>query len=182
MQDQRDKSKDLSELDLLRQRIIDLEAKNTKVKAENAKLKQTPKDYELRFAKLEQNDKDTATENAELKFRVAKLEQKQLQNDSSNAIDTNPKLLEDDRGENNQSSVITSCKMNSDVSFEDKEINFLERVHKEQISNEIREKNQKKKLQRETATQGLTDNKESAFSIMKDDQDSNLSCDIKTIP
>ncbi|CAG8625587.1 7746_t:CDS:1, partial [Cetraspora pellucida] len=108
MRDQRDKPKDLSELDLLRQLIIDLEAENTEVKAKNAKLKQTLKDYEIRFAKLEQKDKDTATENAELKSRVAKLEQKQLQNNSSNAIDINPKLLDDDRGENNQFSVITS--------------------------------------------------------------------------
>ncbi|CAG8593417.1 4136_t:CDS:2 [Dentiscutata heterogama] len=78
----------------------------------------------FKFAKLEQNDKNTATENA----GVVKLEQKQLQNDSSNIIDTSPKLLEDDTGENNQSSVITPCKMNSDelnnapnsdVSFED---------------------------------------------------------------
>ncbi|CAG8555457.1 3576_t:CDS:2, partial [Racocetra fulgida] len=59
---------------------------------------------------------------------IKELEQKQLQNDSSNIIDTSPKLLEDDTGENNQSSIITPCKMNSDelnnapnsdVSFED---------------------------------------------------------------
>ncbi|CAG8801791.1 30944_t:CDS:2, partial [Gigaspora margarita] len=37
--------------------------------------------YESRFVKLEQNNKDTAVENAELKARVAKLEQKQSQTD-----------------------------------------------------------------------------------------------------
>ncbi|CAG8802978.1 27518_t:CDS:2 [Gigaspora margarita] len=62
---------------------------------ENIKLKQALEEHENRFtnlekkdqektnliAKLEQNDKDTATENAVLKARVAKLEQKQSQND-----------------------------------------------------------------------------------------------------
>ncbi|CAG8801228.1 23167_t:CDS:10, partial [Gigaspora margarita] len=109
---------------------------------------------------------------------------------SQTSISTVNSLPRSTSGENNQSSVTTFCKTNSDVSFEDKEINFLERVHKEQIRNEIREKNQKKKLQRETAIQDLTDNKESTFSIKKDDQDSNLSwndqdsnlfCDTKTI-
>ncbi|CAG8820889.1 28515_t:CDS:2, partial [Gigaspora margarita] len=41
-------------------------------------------EHESRFIKLEQNDKDTASENAELKARVAKLEQKQSQTDEKN--------------------------------------------------------------------------------------------------
>ncbi|CAG8818121.1 10278_t:CDS:2, partial [Gigaspora margarita] len=42
----------------------------------NAKLKQVLKEYKFKFIKLEQNDKDTALENAKFKARVAKFEQK----------------------------------------------------------------------------------------------------------
>ncbi|CAG8692028.1 14502_t:CDS:1, partial [Acaulospora colombiana] len=41
-------------------------------------------EHESRFAKLEQNDKDAAVENAELKARVAKLEQRQSKTDEKN--------------------------------------------------------------------------------------------------
>src|SRR6185369_17162021 len=40
------------------------------------KLKQALEEHESRFVKLEQNDKYTASENAKLKVRVAKLEHK----------------------------------------------------------------------------------------------------------
>ncbi|CAG8478252.1 1294_t:CDS:2 [Cetraspora pellucida] len=63
MQDQRDKSKDLSELDLLRQRIIDPETENAKLKADNAKLKQTLKEHEIRITNLEQRDKEKTVTN-----------------------------------------------------------------------------------------------------------------------
>ncbi|CAG8771310.1 17295_t:CDS:1 [Cetraspora pellucida] len=190
MRTQEDKTKDLSETISLRElnsKLIaiiaelrkenaeiktentELKAENIKVKAENEKLKQTLEEHESRFMKLEQNDKDTATENDELKSRVAKLEQT-LQNNSDN-IDTNPKLLEDGTEENNNSLVVVPCKTNSNddtlvsnvsdissnsdklnntpnsnVSFENKEIEFLERVHKEHIRNEIRERKREKKL------------------------------------
>ncbi|CAG8842746.1 39610_t:CDS:1, partial [Gigaspora margarita] len=51
-------------------------------------------------------------------------------------------------------------------SLKDKEIEFLERVHKETVSNEIRERNRKQKLQAQN-------------SILYDKD--NSSCDIKTI-
>lgn len=60
--------------DLIRQ-ITELRKNFAEVETENIKLKQD-EEIEARFVKLERNDKDTATENAEL--RVAKLEQKQL--------------------------------------------------------------------------------------------------------
>ncbi|CAG8599463.1 4797_t:CDS:2, partial [Diversispora eburnea] len=41
-------------------------------------------------------------------------------------------------------------------SFDDKEIEFLDRVHKEQIGNEIRERNRKKKLQNQGSTQNTS--------------------------
>nr|CAG8622833.1 7425_t:CDS:2 [Entrophospora candida] len=70
-------SKLVAENNILRQ-------ENTEIKSENVKLKQALEEHESRFKKLEQNDKNTTTENAELKARVAKLEQRQLQNDEKN--------------------------------------------------------------------------------------------------
>ncbi|KAF0500574.1 crinkler family protein [Gigaspora margarita] len=183
-----------------------LKAENIKVKAKNEKLNQTLEEHESRFIKLEQNDKDTATENDELKSRVTKLEQ-QLQNNSDN-IDTNPKTLEDGTKENNKSLVVAPCKPNtnntleqinlqsddtpasnvsdissnsdkfnnapnSNISFENKEIKFLEQVHKEHIINEIRErKREKKLLQNDEAPHN-----QDPVSYNKD----NSSCVIKTV-
>ncbi|CAG8759449.1 18079_t:CDS:1, partial [Gigaspora rosea] len=93
MQDQRDKPKDLSELDLLRQRIINLETENAEipelrnkllkfaeVEAENKRLRQIIEEnsrrdaeFKSRIEELEKSRTDTASENAELKTEVAKL-------------------------------------------------------------------------------------------------------------
>ncbi|CAG8534607.1 11580_t:CDS:2, partial [Scutellospora calospora] len=93
MQDQRDKPKDLSELDLLRQRIIDLETENAEipelrnkllkfaeVETENKRLRQIVEEnsrrdaeFKSRIEELEKSRTDTASENAELKTEVAKL-------------------------------------------------------------------------------------------------------------
>ncbi|RIB00338.1 hypothetical protein C2G38_2234677 [Gigaspora rosea] len=130
MRTQEDKTKDLSETVSLRElnsKLIaiiaelrkenakiktentELKAENIKVKAENEKLKQTLEEHESRFVKLEQNDKDTAVENAELKARVAKLEKKQSQTDEKNNFIVKS---DDDAKRINQSSVNTiSTKM-----------------------------------------------------------------------
>ncbi|RHZ78665.1 hypothetical protein Glove_158g77 [Diversispora epigaea] len=220
--------KENAEIPILRKNFSEVEAENNKLKAENVKLKQALEEHESRFVKLEQNDKDTAVENAELKARVAKLEQKQSQIDEKN----NFIVKSDDYAKGiNQSSVdITSTEMensndtheqidlqcddtpasdisdnasnsdelnnapNSDVSdnafselsenvcqetktqcstspicietksFDDKKIEFLDRVHKEQISNEIRERNRKKKLQ----SQGSIQNTSSSSDIQNE--------------
>ncbi|RIB16341.1 hypothetical protein C2G38_2190248 [Gigaspora rosea] len=84
MQTQRDESKNLSELDLLKQRVIDFETENIKLKGrgagfsdsndskiikigqkltDNAKLKQTLKEHEIRIINLEQRDKEKTVTN-----------------------------------------------------------------------------------------------------------------------
>ncbi|RHZ87881.1 hypothetical protein Glove_29g91 [Diversispora epigaea] len=74
-------SKLIAENDILKRENTEIKSENIELKAENVKLKQALEEHESRFIKLEQNDKDTASENAKLKARVAKLEQKQLQTD-----------------------------------------------------------------------------------------------------
>ncbi|CAG8544069.1 2458_t:CDS:2 [Diversispora eburnea] len=93
MQDQRNKPNDLSEIDLLRRRIIDLETENAEiselrnkllkfaeVEAENERLRQIIEEnsrrdaeFKSRIEELEKSRTDTASENAELKTEVAKL-------------------------------------------------------------------------------------------------------------
>ncbi|CAG8778383.1 17150_t:CDS:1 [Gigaspora margarita] len=63
MQTQRNKSKNLSELDLLKQRVIDFETENIKLKANNAKLKQTLKEHKIRITNLEQRNKEKTVTN-----------------------------------------------------------------------------------------------------------------------
>ncbi|CAJ0827821.1 6653_t:CDS:2 [Entrophospora sp. SA101] len=95
---------------------------------------------EVPIAKLEHNDKNIATENDELKSRVAKLEQQQLQNNSSDNIDTPEQInLQSDESKTrgyatytpvsdvsdiSSNSVDLNDTPNSDVSFEDKKSNF----------------------------------------------------------
>jgi hypothetical protein len=64
-----------SEIYLLRQQISELEVE---AKTENIKLMQ---ELKIGIKELEKNRIDTATENAELKAKVMKLEQKQSQNE-----------------------------------------------------------------------------------------------------
>ncbi|CAG8615419.1 3204_t:CDS:2, partial [Paraglomus occultum] len=95
-------SKLVAENDILRREDTEIKFENNELKAENVKLKQALEEHESRFAKLEQNDKDTAVENAELKVRVAKLEQKQSKTDEKNNFIIKS---DDDAKEINQSSV-----------------------------------------------------------------------------
>ncbi|CAB4397913.1 unnamed protein product [Rhizophagus irregularis] len=74
-----------SELDSLKQRVVELLAENTeikaenaKVKAENAKLRQAIEENEARFVKLEQSDKEKAELIAELNCDVGKIKQEQI--------------------------------------------------------------------------------------------------------
>src|ERR1043165_76782 len=73
-----------SELDLLKQRVVELlaenaeiKAENAEVKAENAKLRQAMEENE-RFVKLEQSDKEKAELIAELNCDVGKIKQEQI--------------------------------------------------------------------------------------------------------
>ena len=74
-----------SELDSLKQRVVELlaenaeiKAENVEVKAENAKLRQAMEENEARFVKLEQSDKEKAELIAELNCDVGKIKQEQI--------------------------------------------------------------------------------------------------------
>src|ERR1051325_9593994 len=74
-----------SELDSLKQRIVELlaenveiKAENAKVKAENSKLRQAMEENEARLAKLEQSDKEKAKLIAELNCDVGKIKQERV--------------------------------------------------------------------------------------------------------
>src|SRR5437764_9280678 len=67
-----------SELDSLKQRVIEIKAENAKVKAENAKLRQAMEENETRFVKLEQSNKEKAELIAELNCDVGKIKQEQI--------------------------------------------------------------------------------------------------------
>src|SRR5256714_698689 len=65
-----------SELELLRQRITELEAKNTKLRQiieENSKREAESAEHKVRIEELEKNSADISAENAELKAELAKL-------------------------------------------------------------------------------------------------------------
>src|SRR5688500_17332018 len=66
----------LSELELLRQRITELEAENAKLRQvieENAKRDVENAEHKIRIEELEKNSADISAENAELKAELAKL-------------------------------------------------------------------------------------------------------------
>src|SRR3954452_21802098 len=85
-----------SELDLLKQRVVELLAENAEVKAENAKLRQAMEENEARLAKLEQSDKEKAKLIAELNCDVGKIKQERAVVDiATQPSSTSNKSLED---------------------------------------------------------------------------------------
>src|SRR3989440_559007 len=161
-----------SELDSLRQRIIELEAENAEVKAkyikgmdenaevkaENAKLRCALEEYEVRFTRLEQRDKKKTN-------LIAKMDDdiKEIKQSSANASSVkNPnnivclsKLEKMANPLNTSDSTFNSnvCKPIRTVtkSLKDKETDdFLDEVHKKRVSDEIRQRNKEKKIQRES--------------------------------
>ncbi|CAG8698686.1 29977_t:CDS:2, partial [Racocetra persica] len=82
-------------------------------------LEQKDKEKTNLIAKLEQNDKDTASENAELKARVAKLEQKQSQTNEKNNFIVKS---DDDAKGIDQSSVIPEVSVSSTSIFRNTEL------------------------------------------------------------
>ncbi|CAG8467488.1 8391_t:CDS:2 [Cetraspora pellucida] len=79
-----------SELDLLKQRIIELETENAELKAKEAM-------FMARIMELEQNAKKVIMKlersTKESKKRFAKLEQKQLQNDAVDRLDNSSESI-----------------------------------------------------------------------------------------
>ncbi|RIA79844.1 hypothetical protein C1645_839803 [Glomus cerebriforme] len=125
-----------SELDSLKQRVVELlaenaeiKAENAKVKAENAKLRQAMEENEVRLAKLEQSDKEKAKLIAELNCDVGKIKQERA------VVD-----------------IATQPSSTSNKSLEDKKTDeFLVSVSKKKVSNLMRQRNKEKKLLRESA-------------------------------
>ncbi|CAG8649168.1 14188_t:CDS:2 [Acaulospora morrowiae] len=148
-----------------------------------------------------QSDKDTASENAELKAEIAELrhgiveikkKDQSVTNISAFDITNNTlnpgvslssiDLCQDTKTqqEADESQCITSPIRTEAKSSEDTEIEFLERVHKETVSNEIRRRKHEEKLQQETVIRCLSNSTKAILS--KNDQGTNLSCDVKTVP
>ena len=147
-----------SELELLKQRFSELEAKNAKLEAENSglRIKLSVSDAEIAELKRmhtevlrangeynEMRDAEIAklrAENVEFRDRLMKVEQNQSQNDS------NGNNTPDNNSSNFNSDVDHHGKLLVDTSLpEDKEMDaFLDEVHKKKVSNEIRQRNRER--------------------------------------
>jgi hypothetical protein len=135
-----------SEIDLLKQRITELEARKAELEVENAEIPELRKklaEVEARNAELiKQIMEENNRRDAKIKDttdRVVKLEQKQLPNDNT---------------PNNNSSDFNLGENHHEKSLEDKKIDaFLVDAYKKSIGDEIRQCNKEKKIQREVDAQ-----------------------------
>src|ERR1043166_1104228 len=143
-----------SEIDLLKQRITELEARNVELETENAEIPELRKKLaeipELRkkLAEVEARNVEIEARNAELMkqmieennrrdARIEKLEEKQLQNDNT---------------PNNILSNFNSGAVHHEKPLEEKEMDsFLLEAHKKIVSSEIKQRNKEKKLLCESA-------------------------------
>jgi len=171
-----------SELELLKQRITELEVKNNKLEAENAELrKENTEIRDLRIklsvsdaeiaelkrrnieflraneeynerrdaknAKLRATIGELKSENAGLRDRITKVEQRQMLNDNT----------PNDNTPNNNSSNFNSGAVHHEKSSQEKGMDiFLDGVDKKIVGEDIRRRNKEKKLQRESANQDIT--------------------------
>ncbi|KAF0508286.1 hypothetical protein F8M41_018784 [Gigaspora margarita] len=142
-----------SEVDSLKQRISELETEKAELEAKNAELlkqvteestKREAENVELkaRIAKLEQ----IAEENTKLKDGITKLEQKQIQ------VITNEQEASPTKDTSHLSTAILMRRkifLPQDIIHDDlaEILGFVETIHKERISSEIRERNREKKLE-----------------------------------
>src|SRR5256885_176975 len=135
-----------SELNSLRQCIIELEAENAEIKAENAKLRCALKEHEAKFTRLEERDKEKTN-------LIAKMDDdiKEIKQSSTNAssVENPNNVVRLSKLEKMANPLNTSdSTFNSNVckpicietkSLEDKETDdFLDEVHKKRVSDEIR--------------------------------------------
>src|ERR1043165_6401758 len=127
-----------SELEVLKQRIIELEAENAEIPELRKKLAEVEArnvEIEVRNAKLM---KQMIEENNRHDTRIEKLEEKQLQNDNT---------------PNNILSNFNSGTIHHEKPLEEKEMdNFLLETHKKIVSSEIKQRNKEKKLHTESMT------------------------------
>ncbi len=136
-----------SELDSLRQRIIELEAENAEVKAKYIKVmdeNQRDKEKTNLIAKMDDDIKEikqssanaSSVKNPNNVVRLGKLEK------MANPLNTSDSTF----NSNVCKPIRTETK-----SLEDKETDdFLDEVHKKRVSDEIRQRNKEKKIQRES--------------------------------
>ncbi|CAG8505899.1 4228_t:CDS:10 [Cetraspora pellucida] len=160
MQPQRDESMYLSEIDSLKLELEQIVKEKNALKVENANLRQIIEEnsrrdveFKSRIKKLEKSRADTAFENAKLKTEVVKLrsdfeeiKSKRITTDSLEQlpISSSAKNEMETNLTNPQCTISSICAKSK--SSEDKKIEFLEQVHKEQIRNEIKKRNREKKL------------------------------------
>ncbi|PKC56202.1 hypothetical protein RhiirA1_474340 [Rhizophagus irregularis] len=169
-----------SELESLKQRITELETNNAKLEAEKAEieiknaelLKQVIKKdakHDAENVKLGATIEKLKYENAELKDRITKVKQNQLQNDSAKGTQDKRNITP-----NNNSSNFNLGAVHHEKLLKEKEMdNFLLEAHKIIVSNEI---NHRKK-DVENIVQMIAD------GIKKDTQLSNKAtpCDVISI-
>src|SRR5256886_13942906 len=175
-----------SELDSLKQRVIELlaenaeiKAENAEVKAENAKLRQAMEENEARFVKLEQSDKEKAELIAELNCDVGKIKQEQiainvLVQDRTSVVKfpTHSELQVTSQsfisppieGNSENSSDVTQPTHAGSKSLEDRQTDeFLISISKKEVSDMMRQRNREKKLLRES-THSSQDQNEPSIS------------------
>ncbi|CAG8499057.1 16869_t:CDS:2 [Cetraspora pellucida] len=151
-----------SELEVLKQCITELEAKNAKLEAENAELKKENTEipnlrnkllvFDAKIAELKRRNAKALRANKENNERcdvkVKKLEARLViveQNDKEVIPEVLPEISAPNNNTDNKSSE------NKKTDF------FLDEVHKKKVSNEIRQRNRKKKLLRESSTKDLSE-------------------------
>ncbi|CAG8779631.1 33770_t:CDS:2, partial [Gigaspora margarita] len=132
----------IAKIDKLRRENVNTKAKNTRLKQaieENAKREA---EYEIRIKKLEQSNK----ENINLKDNPEENSSKQidLQCDKTPVYNIVDNTSNFDEFNDALDSNISDNTFSKTKPYKNKEIKFLKRVHKEHISNKIRERNQKK--------------------------------------
>ena len=158
-----------SEIDLLKQRITELEARNVELETENAEIPELRKKLaeipELRkkLAEVEARNVEIEARNAELMkqmieennrrdARIEKLEEKQLQSDNTPNNNLSNFALAPDSS--NPSGEANSGVDHHEKSSQEKEMDiFLDEEDKKIVGEDIRRCNKEKKLQRESANQ-----------------------------
>ena len=162
-----------SELDSLKQRVVELlaenaeiKAENVEVKAENAKLRQAMEENEARFVKLEQSDKEKAELIAELNCDVGKIKREQIAINvsvqdgtsvvksptrSELQVTSQSSISPPIEGNSENSSDVTQPTHAGSKSLEDRQTDeFLISVSKKDVSDMMRQRNREKKLLRES--------------------------------
>ncbi|RGB21844.1 hypothetical protein C1646_777144 [Rhizophagus diaphanus] len=140
-----------SKLEVLKQRIVELEAKNAKLEAEKAKLlKQIMEENTRRDVRVEELEQ----KNKELETRLAIVEQASLQVEEQ-TYNNNPS----DNSTSNFNSVTEYHEkplvdVEIDNSFPEKDMDsFLLEAYKKIVSSEIKQRNKEKKFLRKSANQ-----------------------------